>query len=130
MDWRGEWSVRQLAQCRSGDSPYLVVKGFSELLVKLEISLTLSGEIDNSNVKEVEEIQGSSDGAGQTVSLCTMAGQRSVIAMVISVAYVVISPAYQCSDRSHTNGSQSFPQGAPTDHAIHTPRECTHVARI
>ena len=28
----------------------------SELLVKLEISLTLSGEIDNSNVKEVEEV--------------------------------------------------------------------------
>jgi hypothetical protein len=53
---RDEWSVRQLAQCRSGDSPYLVVKGFSELLVKLEISLTLSGEIDNSNVKEVEEV--------------------------------------------------------------------------
>ena len=30
--------------------------GFSELLVKLEISLTLSGEIDNSNVKRVEEV--------------------------------------------------------------------------
>ena len=27
------------------------LSGFSELLVKLEISLTLSGEIDNSNVK-------------------------------------------------------------------------------
>lgn len=32
------------------------LSGFSELLVKLEISLTLSGEIDNSNVKEVEEV--------------------------------------------------------------------------
>ena len=30
--------------------------GFSELVVKLEISLTLSGEIDNSNVKQVEEV--------------------------------------------------------------------------
>ena len=50
-----EWSARQLAQCRSGDLLYSVV-GFSELLVKLEISLTLLGEIDNSNVKEVEEV--------------------------------------------------------------------------
>ena len=32
------------------------LSGFSELLVKLEISLTLSGEIDNSNVKRVEEV--------------------------------------------------------------------------
>ena len=48
-------SVCRLAQCRSGDSLYSVV-GLSELLVKLEISLTLSGEIDNSNVKEVEEV--------------------------------------------------------------------------
>ena len=35
---------------------WLDVWGFSELLVKLEISLTLSGEIDNSNVKRVEEV--------------------------------------------------------------------------
>ena len=47
--------VRQLAQCQAV-THRIQLSVFSELLVKLEISLTLSGEIDNSNVKEVEEV--------------------------------------------------------------------------
>ena len=51
-------SVSQLASWHSAQSvtrciQLLVV---SQLLVKLEISLTLSGEIDNSNVKRVGEV--------------------------------------------------------------------------
>ena len=47
--------VCQLAQCQAV-THRIQLSVFSELLVKLEISLTLSGEIDNSNVKEVEEV--------------------------------------------------------------------------
>ena len=46
VSWHSAQSVTQL---------YSVV-GVSQLLVKLEISLTLSGEIDNSNVKRVGEV--------------------------------------------------------------------------
>ena len=79
-------SVRQLAQCSIGDSLYSVV-GFSQLLVKLEISLTLSGEIDNSNVKEVEEVQGSTAKAVDSQAIGTRQQQISCSTVVISVAY-------------------------------------------
>ena len=79
-------SVCQLAQCRSGDSLYSVV-GLSELLVKLEISLTLSGEIDNSNVKEVEEVQGSTPKAVDSQAIGTRQHQINCGTVDISVAY-------------------------------------------
>ena len=47
----------------------------SELLVKLEISLTLSGEIDNSNVKRVEELLSSSLTVSCLVSNATEQGR-------------------------------------------------------
>ena len=63
----------------------------SQLLVKLEISLTLSGEIDNSNVKRVGEVSRYQVESGQpwwtveqTVTSC---GQIPVIPMDISITY-------------------------------------------
>ena len=47
--------VRQLSQCQAV-TYRIQLSCLSELSVKLEISLTLSGEIDNSNVKRVEEV--------------------------------------------------------------------------
>ena len=44
------WHSAEAVTCR------IQLSCLSELLVKLEISLTLSGEIDNSNVKRVEEL--------------------------------------------------------------------------
>ena len=73
--------------------------GFSELLVKLEISLTLTGEIDNSNVKQVEEVSAYLSGSVNGVSNCTHLAADSVgcpgitgwLALLIGTSAVLIS---------------------------------------